>query len=67
MQRQGESGEDIVIVGARLTGLAAALGLHGKGVRSVVLESSPVLRASGFAFATWPNAFRTLDALGVGD
>jgi 2-polyprenyl-6-methoxyphenol hydroxylase-like FAD-dependent oxidoreductase len=33
----------------------------------VVLESSPALRASGFAFATWPNAFRALDALGVGD
>ncbi|KAM3230540.1 hypothetical protein ACQJBY_060982 [Aegilops geniculata] len=66
MQRQ-ESGEDIVIVGAGLAGLAAALGLHRKSVRSVVLESSPALRASGFAFATWPNAFRALDALGVGD
>jgi 2-polyprenyl-6-methoxyphenol hydroxylase-like FAD-dependent oxidoreductase len=36
-------------------------------VRSLVLESSPALRASGFAFATWKNAFRALDALGVGD
>nr|CAB3501982.1 unnamed protein product [Digitaria exilis] len=36
-------------------------------VRSLVLESSPSLRASGFAFATWKNAFRALDALGVGD
>uniref|UniRef100_M8BX60 3-hydroxybenzoate 6-hydroxylase 1 n=1 Tax=Aegilops tauschii TaxID=37682 RepID=M8BX60_AEGTA len=67
MQRQEESGEDIVIVGAGLAGLAAALGLHRKGVRSVVLESSPSLRASGFAFATWPNAFRALDALRAGD
>ncbi|KAI4992965.1 hypothetical protein ZWY2020_007278 [Hordeum vulgare] len=67
MHRQEESGEDIVIVGAGLAGLAAALGLHRKRVRSVVLESSPELRASGFAFATWPNAFRALDALGVGD
>lgn len=67
MQQQGESGEDIVIVGAGLAGLAVALGLHRKGVGSVVLESSPALRASGFAFATWPNAFRALDALGVGD
>lgn len=58
---------DIVIVGAGLAGLAVALGLHRKGVKSLVLESSPVLRASGFAFATWPNAFRALDALGVGD
>jgi 2-polyprenyl-6-methoxyphenol hydroxylase-like FAD-dependent oxidoreductase len=38
-----------------------------KGVRSLVLESSPGLRASGFAFTTWTNAFRALDALGVGD
>ncbi|KAM0892274.1 hypothetical protein ACQ4PT_025859 [Festuca glaucescens] len=38
-----------------------------RGVGSVVLESSPALRASGFAFAMWPNAFRALDALGVGD
>jgi aspartate oxidase len=28
MQQQGESGEDIVIVGAGLAGLAVALGLH---------------------------------------
>ncbi|WVZ55519.1 hypothetical protein U9M48_006167 [Paspalum notatum var. saurae] len=38
-----------------------------KGVRCLVLESSPTLRASGFAFTTWTNAFRALDALGVGD
>lgn len=36
-------------------------------MRSLVLESSPSLRASGFAFTTWTNAFRALDALGVGD
>ncbi|KAG2543389.1 monooxygenase 2-like [Panicum virgatum] len=59
--------EDIVIAGAGLAGLATALGLHRKGVRSLVLESSPTLRASGFAFTTWTNAFRALDALGVGD
>lgn len=59
--------EDVVIVGAGLAGLGVALGLHRKGVRSVVLESSPALRTSGFAFMTWTNAFRALDALGVGD
>ncbi|KAL6902374.1 hypothetical protein ACP4OV_005250 [Aristida adscensionis] len=62
-----EAVEDIVIAGAGLAGLATALGLHRKGVRSVVLESSPALRATGFAFTTWTNAFRALDALGVGD
>ncbi|XP_062216766.1 monooxygenase 2-like isoform X2 [Phragmites australis] len=65
--QQGEAAEDIVIVGAGLAGLATALGLHRKGVRSLVLESSPALRASGFAFTAWKNAFRALDALGVGD
>ncbi|KAL6902373.1 hypothetical protein ACP4OV_005249 [Aristida adscensionis] len=64
---QKDAAEEIVIVGAGLAGLAAALGLHRKGVRSLVLESSPSLRASGFAFTTWKNAFRALDALGVGD
>ncbi|KQK23583.1 monooxygenase 2 [Brachypodium distachyon] len=62
-----EGVEDIVIAGAGLAGLATALGLHRKGVRSVVLESSATLRASGYAFTTWTNAFRALDALGVGD
>ncbi|KAM0904834.1 hypothetical protein ACQ4PT_017811 [Festuca glaucescens] len=62
-----EAVENIVITGAGLAGLATALGLHRKGVRSVVLESSATLRASGYAFTTWTNAFRALDALGVGD
>ncbi|KAL6649237.1 hypothetical protein ACP70R_013461 [Stipagrostis hirtigluma subsp. patula] len=64
---QREAAEDIVIAGAGLAGLATALGLHRKGVRSLVLESSPALRAAGFALTTWKNAFRALDALGVGD
>uniref|UniRef100_A0ACD5ZUL0 Uncharacterized protein n=1 Tax=Avena sativa TaxID=4498 RepID=A0ACD5ZUL0_AVESA len=62
-----DAAEDVVIAGAGLAGLGVALGLHRKGVRSVVLESSPELRTSGFAFMTWTNAFRALDALGVGD
>ncbi|KAM3230548.1 hypothetical protein ACQJBY_060990 [Aegilops geniculata] len=62
-----EGVEEIVIAGAGLAGLATALGLHRKGVRCVVLESSATLRASGYAFTTWTNAFRALDALGVGD
>ncbi|KAG2554691.1 monooxygenase 2-like isoform X3 [Panicum virgatum] len=64
---RGEAIEDVVIVGAGLAGLATALGLHRKGVRSLVLESSPALRTAGFAFTAWRNAFRALDALGVGD
>ncbi|KAG6525402.1 monooxygenase 2-like [Zingiber officinale] len=59
--------EEIVIVGAGLAGLAVAVGLHRKGLRSLVLESSDTLRAAGFALTVWNNAWRALDALGVGD
>ncbi|KAL6909951.1 hypothetical protein ACP4OV_001209 [Aristida adscensionis] len=66
-QEQEQVIEGIVIAGAGLAGLATALRLHRKGVRCLVLKSSPTLRASGFALTTWKNAFRALDALGVGD
>ncbi|KAM0949826.1 putative FAD-dependent urate hydroxylase [Dioscorea sansibarensis] len=62
-----ETIEDVIIVGAGLCGLATALGLHRKGVKSVVLESSEVLRAAGFAFSTWTNAWKALEALGIAD
>nr|ANA84052.1 zeaxanthin epoxidase [Gladiolus x hybridus] len=62
-----EQVQDIVIVGGGLAGLSAALGLHRKGIKSLVLESSDSLRSAGFAFTTWTNAWRALDALGIGD
>ncbi|KAL7206982.1 hypothetical protein ACSBR2_019639 [Camellia fascicularis] len=59
--------EEVVIVGAGIGGLATSLGLYRLGIRSLVLESSASLRATGFAFTTWANAWRALDALGIGD
>ncbi|XP_042455332.1 monooxygenase 2-like [Zingiber officinale] len=59
--------EEIIIVGAGLAGLAVSVGLHRKGIRILVLESSDTLRAAGFALTVWNNAWRALDALGVGD
>ncbi|CAL0300519.1 unnamed protein product [Lupinus luteus] len=59
--------EDIVIVGAGVAGLTTSLGLHRLGIQSLVLECSEKLRAAGFAFATWTNAWKALDAVGVGD
>ncbi|RHN82563.1 putative FAD-binding domain, FAD/NAD(P)-binding domain-containing protein [Medicago truncatula] len=59
--------EDVVIVGAGIAGLATALGLHRLGVRSLVLESSDSLRVTGFALGIWENAWKALDAVGVGD
>lgn len=37
------------------------------GVRSLVLESSEELRTTGFALTIWTNAWRALDAVGIGD
>nr|XP_009628629.1 monooxygenase 3-like [Nicotiana tomentosiformis] len=66
-KEQMEINEDIVIVGAGIAGLATSLALHRLGLRSLVLESSDSLRTTGFALALWTNAWRALDALGVGD
>ncbi|KAK4259853.1 hypothetical protein QN277_006143 [Acacia crassicarpa] len=59
--------EDIVIVGAGIAGLTTSLGLHRLGVRSLVLESSNNLRVAGFAISIWTNAWKALDALGIGN
>ncbi|KAL9317038.1 hypothetical protein ACSQ67_013555 [Phaseolus vulgaris] len=59
--------QDIVIVGAGIAGLTTSLGLHRLGVPSLVLESSDTLRVTGFALSIWENAWKALDAVGVGD
>ncbi|KAH7850203.1 hypothetical protein Vadar_029168 [Vaccinium darrowii] len=59
--------EDIVIVGAGIAGLTTALGLHRLGLRSLVLESSDSLRVTGFALTLWTNAWRAMDAVGIGN
>ncbi|XP_020213403.1 monooxygenase 2 [Cajanus cajan] len=58
--------EDVVIVGAGIAGLTTSLALHRLGVRSLVLECSDALRVTGFALTTWTNAWKALDAVGVG-
>ncbi|CAN1342321.1 Monooxygenase 3 [Linum perenne] len=59
--------EDVVIVGAGIAGLATSLALHRLGIRTLVLESSPSLRVTGFSMGVWTNAWKAMDALGVGD
>ncbi|CAJ2663206.1 unnamed protein product [Trifolium pratense] len=59
--------EDVVIVGAGIAGLTTALGLHRLGVKFLVLESSDSLRVGGFALGILENAWKALDAVGVGD
>ncbi|XP_057805929.1 monooxygenase 2-like [Salvia miltiorrhiza] len=59
--------EDVVIVGAGIAGLATSLSLHRLGIRSLVLESADNIRTTGFALGIWPNGWRALDAIGVGE
>ncbi|KAM7513744.1 hypothetical protein LguiA_003327 [Lonicera macranthoides] len=57
--------EEVVIVGAGIAGLAAAVALKTAGVRAVVLERWEELRATGAGLNLFPNAWIALDALGV--
>ncbi|EYU37970.1 hypothetical protein ABFS82_02G006700 [Erythranthe guttata] len=59
--------QDIIIVGAGISGLTTSLGLYRLGIGSLVLESSDTLRTYGFAFALWTNAWNALDAVAVSD
>ncbi|GAV71998.1 FAD_binding_3 domain-containing protein [Cephalotus follicularis] len=60
-----EEEEEVVIVGVGISGLATALALHRKGVRSVVLERSESLRATGAAIGIITNGWLALHQLGV--
>ncbi|KAK1427522.1 hypothetical protein QVD17_16209 [Tagetes erecta] len=60
--------EELVIIGAGICGLATALALHKKGIKSVVMERSESLRnVTGAAIAIRPNGWRALNQLGVAE
>ncbi|KAM0940458.1 putative FAD-binding domain, FAD/NAD(P)-binding domain superfamily [Dioscorea sansibarensis] len=56
---------EVVIVGAGIGGLAAALALKRVGIKSLVLERSSELRAFGTALHIFQNGWRALEVLGV--
>jgi 2-polyprenyl-6-methoxyphenol hydroxylase-like FAD-dependent oxidoreductase len=57
--------EDVVIIGAGISGLATAVGLSRVGVRALVLERSDCLRSTGAALTLFPSAWIALHALGA--
>ena len=57
----------IVIIGGGIGGLAAALALRREGFEPEVYERAPALLEVGAAIAVWPNAFRVLERLGLGE
>ena len=61
------SEDRIVIAGGGIGGLALAIGLAQKGVRSIVLEKASELGEIGAGIQLGPNAFHAFDYLGVGD
>ena len=55
----------ILISGAGIAGLTAALALAGKGFRVEVHEKAPKLETAGAGIQLSPNALRVLGRLGV--
>lgn len=59
--------ESVVIAGAGLGGLTAALSLHAAGIDAIVVESAREIRRSGAGINLLPQAVRELTELGLGD
>lgn len=57
----------ILIAGAGIGGLAAALAFRRHGLRCLVFERAPELREVGAGLLLSPNAVHVLDLLGVGE
>lgn len=57
----------VVIIGAGIGGLSAAIALQQAGIGYTLYEKSPQLRTSGAGISLWPNATRILRRFGVLD
>jgi 2-polyprenyl-6-methoxyphenol hydroxylase-like FAD-dependent oxidoreductase len=57
----------VLIAGGGIGGLATAMGLAQKGIRSILLEKSSSLGEIGAGIQLGPNAFHAFDYLGVGE
>ena len=57
----------VVVAGAGIGGLAAALSLHAAGIDATVIDSAASLRPLGVGINLMPHAVRELTELGLGD
>jgi 5-methylphenazine-1-carboxylate 1-monooxygenase len=57
----------VVVAGAGIGGLAAALSLHAAGIDATVIDSATSLRPLGVGINLMPHAVRELTELGLGD
>src|SRR6202051_976369 len=63
----GSDARPVLIAGGGIGGLAAALWLAQKGIRSILLEKASALGEIGAGIQLGPNAFHAFDYLGVGE
>lgn len=56
----------IMIAGAGIGGLTAAVALERRGHRIAVMERGDELSEAGAGITLWPNALAALDAIGLG-
>ena len=63
----GADAQPVLIAGGGIGGLATAMGLAQKGIRSILLEKSASLGEIGAGIQLGPNAFHAFDYLGVGE
>lgn len=56
---------EILVIGGGIGGLATAIALNLKGIRSTVFEKSPGHDPNGAGLALWQNATRILDEFGL--
>jgi len=59
--------QPVLIAGGGIGGLAVALGIAQKGIRSILLEKASALGEIGAGVQLGPNAFHAFDYLGVGE
>ena len=56
----------MIVAGAGIGGLSAALSLHAAGIKAIVIDSAATLRPLGVGINLMPHAVRELTELGLG-
>ena len=67
MAKATRMGQKIIIIGAGIAGLTAAIAMARKGLDAEVYEQAPELKEVGAGVGLWGNAFRALRAIGLAD
>lgn len=57
----------VIVVGAGIAGLTAAIALNRVGISVEVYERATALTQAGTALSLWPNALAALDRIGLAD